>query len=27
MQRTHPVQAGVYDLNRYKKLSDLMQNL
>lgn len=24
MQRTHPVQAGVYDLNRYKKLSDLM---
>ena len=24
MQRTHPVQAGVYDLNRYKKVSDLM---
>lgn len=24
MQRTHPVQAGVYDLNRYKKLSELM---
>lgn len=24
MQRTNPVEAGVYDLNRYKKVADLM---
>ena len=24
MQRTRPVEAGIYDLNRYKKVADLM---
>jgi len=24
MRRTHPVEAGVYDLNRYKKVADMM---
>jgi hypothetical protein len=24
MQRTRPVEAGIYDLNRYKRLVDMM---
>jgi hypothetical protein len=24
MRRTRPIEAGVYDLNRYKKVADLM---
>jgi hypothetical protein len=26
MRRHHPIQAGVYDLNRYKKVYDLMSD-
>ena len=26
MRRTHPINAAVYDLNRYKKMADLMAN-
>jgi len=24
MRRTRPVEAGIYDMNRYKKVADLM---